>query len=56
MLGFTPSGRIQAIRVICAELNRIASHQIAVATFGRDAGAFTPFLYYSAIGKNIMGA
>jgi len=45
MLGITPSERIQAIRVICAELNRIASHQIAVATFGMDAGAFTPFLY-----------
>jgi NADH-quinone oxidoreductase subunit D len=28
-----------------AELNRIANHQIAVATFGLDAGAFTPFLY-----------
>jgi len=29
-----------------AELNRIANHQIAVATFGLDAGAFTPFLYF----------
>ncbi len=36
---------VQAIRTILAELNRIASHQIAVATFGMDAGAFTPFLY-----------
>lgn len=39
------SDRIQIIRTILAELNRIASHQIAVATFGMDAGAFTPFLY-----------
>lgn len=37
--------RIEYIRVIMAELNRIANHQIAVATFGLDAGAFTPFLY-----------
>lgn len=37
--------KIEYIRVICAELNRIANHQLAVATFGLDAGAFTPFLY-----------
>jgi len=37
--------RVEYIRVIMAELNRIANHQIAVATFGLDAGAFTPFLY-----------
>ncbi len=36
---------VEYIRVIMAELNRIANHQIAVATFGLDAGAFTPFLY-----------
>ncbi len=37
--------KVEYIRLICAELNRIANHQIAVATFGLDAGAFTPFLY-----------
>lgn len=37
--------RVEYIRVIMAELNRIANHQIAIATFGLDAGAFTPFLY-----------
>lgn len=37
--------KIEYIRVIAAELNRIANHQIAVATFGLDSGAFTPFLY-----------
>lgn len=37
--------KVEYIRVIMAELNRIANHQIAVATFGLDAGAFTPFLY-----------
>lgn len=38
--------RVDYIRVILAELNRIANHQIAVATFGLDAGAFTPFLFF----------
>ena len=38
--------KVEYIRVIMAELNRIANHQIAVATFGLDAGAFTPFLYF----------
>ena len=37
--------RIEMIRVIFCELNRIANHQIAVATFGLDCGAFTPFLF-----------
>lgn len=38
--------KVEYIRVILAELNRIANHQIAVATLGLDAGAFTPFLYF----------
>lgn len=37
--------RIEMIRVAMCELNRIANHQLAVATFGLDAGAFSPFLY-----------
>lgn len=45
MLGIEIPERVEYIRVILAELNRIANHQIAVATFGLDAGAFTPFLY-----------
>jgi NADH-quinone oxidoreductase subunit D len=45
MMDIKVSDRVQIIRTILAELNRIASHQIAVATFGMDAGAFTPFLY-----------
>jgi NADH-quinone oxidoreductase subunit D len=45
LMGIKVSERIEAIRVIVSELNRIASHQIAVATFGMDAGAFTPFLF-----------
>ena len=37
--------RVEYIRVIMAELQRIASHLIAIGTYGIDAGAFTPFLY-----------
>lgn len=45
MLGITVPEKIEYIRVIVSELNRIANHQIAVATFGLDSGAFTPFLF-----------
>ena len=37
--------RAQYIRVIMAELNRVASHLLAFGTYGLDIGAFTPFLY-----------
>lgn len=45
LMGIKVPERVEYIRVIMAELNRIANHQIAIATFGLDAGAFTPFLY-----------
>jgi NADH-quinone oxidoreductase subunit D len=37
--------RVEYIRVIMNELNRIASHQVALGTYGIDIGAWTPFLY-----------
>ncbi len=45
MLKIQVPERVEYIRVIMAELQRIASHLIAVGTYGIDSGAFTPFLY-----------
>lgn len=47
MLGLTGKlpKRIEYIRVLMAEMNRIASHMIALGTFGLDIGAVTPFLW-----------
>ena len=45
MLGVQVPERAEHIRVICAELQRIASHLIAIGTFGLDMGAWTPLLY-----------
>ncbi len=37
--------RIEYIRVLVAELNRLASHFIAIGTYAIDIGAQTPFLW-----------
>ena len=45
LMGIEVPERVEYIRVIMGELQRIASHQVAVGTYGLDVGAFTPFLY-----------
>ena len=45
LMGLQVPERAEYIRVIVAELNRIASHLIAFGTYGMDLGAITPFLY-----------
>jgi len=44
-LGIEVPERAQHIRVIMAELTRLASHQLWWGVLGMDLGAFTPFLY-----------
>lgn len=46
--------RIEYIRVLVCELNRIASHLIAIGTYGIDIGAFTPFLWCFRDREHIM--
>ncbi|MBL3658908.1 NADH-quinone oxidoreductase subunit D [Fulvivirga sediminis] len=47
MLGITDQipKRVEYIRVLVAELNRMASHFVAIGTYAMDIGAFTPFLW-----------
>ncbi len=45
LAGIEAPPRAEYIRVIAAELNRIASHLIAVGTLGMDMGAVTPFTH-----------
>ncbi len=45
LMALEVSPYVQTIRVIMAELQRIASHCLSVGTYGMDIGAFTPFLH-----------
>jgi NADH-quinone oxidoreductase subunit D len=47
--------RVEYIRVLVCELNRIGSHLIALGTYGIDVGAFTPFLWCFRDREHIMG-
>jgi NADH-quinone oxidoreductase subunit D len=37
--------RLEYIRVLVAEMNRLASHFVAIGTYGLDIGAYTAFLW-----------
>ena len=56
MLGLTNQLplRIEYIRVLVAELNRLASHFLAVGTYGVDLGTFTPFLWLMRDREHIL--
>ncbi len=45
LLGMDVPEKARHLRVIIAELNRIASHLVAAGTYGLDLGSFTPFMY-----------
>ncbi len=44
-MGVAVPPRVEHIRLIVSELNRISSHLLWLGTFLLDLGAFTPFLY-----------
>lgn len=46
--------RVEYVRVMVAELNRIASHFIAIGTYGMDIGAFTPFFWLMRDREHIL--
>ncbi len=56
MLGITNQipKRVEYIRVLVAEMNRIASHLIAIGTYGLDLGAFTPFFWIMRDREHIL--
>jgi NADH-quinone oxidoreductase subunit D len=46
--------RVEYVRVLVAELNRISSHFIAIGTYGMDIGAFTPFFWVMRDREHIL--
>ena len=54
MLGTEVPKRAEYIRVLVAELQRIASHLIYFGTYGIDMGAFTAFLYAAQDREEIL--
>lgn len=45
LAGIVVPERVEYIRVIMGEFQRIASHLVALGTYGADIGAVTPFLF-----------
>ena len=45
LLGLNLPDKARHLRVIIAELNRIASHLVGMGAYGLDLGTFSPFLY-----------
>ena len=56
MLGITEQipKRVEYIRVLVAEMNRVASHLIAIGTYGLDLGSFTPFFWVMRDREHIL--
>mmetsp|Transcript_16846 Transcript_16846/g.38839 ORF Transcript_16846/g.38839 Transcript_16846/m.38839 type:complete len:391 (+) Transcript_16846:4537-5709(+) len=55
MLGITKlSRRVEYTRVLVAELNRLASHFLAIGTYGVDVGAVTAFLWLMRDREHIL--
>ncbi|MFK7817800.1 MAG: NADH-quinone oxidoreductase subunit D [Planctomycetaceae bacterium] len=45
LIGMEVPQKAMVLRVLIAELGRIASHLVAMGTYGLDLGSFSPFLY-----------
>ncbi|PQO35409.1 NADH-quinone oxidoreductase subunit D [Blastopirellula marina] len=45
LLNYDLPDKARHLRVIIAELNRVASHLVGMGTYGLDLGTFSPFLY-----------
>lgn len=54
LVGIEVPERAVTIRILMAELNRIASHLVSLGAYGLDMGAFTPFLYAFRERERIM--
>jgi NADH-quinone oxidoreductase subunit D len=54
LMGLEPPRRAQYIRMLTNELQRIASHLVAIGTYGLDLGAFTPVLWTFRDREGIM--
>jgi NADH-quinone oxidoreductase subunit D len=45
LMGLEAPEKARHLRVLCCELNRIASHLVAACSCGLDLGSFTPFMW-----------